>query len=66
MESSTFFAERGLNTGARVQEALNVSPRAAEFWYTERLRGEPAEGVNDLHVHPIEPRTVRFTVGKSL
>jgi hypothetical protein len=29
------------------------------YFYASRLPGEPAEGVDDLHFHPIEPRTVR-------
>ena len=31
-----------------------------DYLYASRLPGEPAEGVNDLHFHPVEPRTVRF------
>jgi len=30
------------------------------YYYASRLPGEPAEGVEDLHFHPLEPRTVRF------
>jgi len=30
------------------------------YYYTSRLPGEPAEGVNDLHSHPMESRTVRL------
>ena len=29
------------------------------YFYASRLTGEPAEGVEDLHFHPIEPRTAR-------
>jgi hypothetical protein len=29
------------------------------YWYTSRLPGEPAEGVDDYHFHPIEPRDLR-------
>ncbi len=29
------------------------------YFYAARLAGEPAEGVEDLHFHPLEPRTVR-------
>jgi hypothetical protein len=27
-----------------------------------RLPGEPADGVEDVHFHPMEPRTLRGTV----
>lgn len=29
------------------------------YYYASRLPGEPAEGVEDIHFHPVEPRTVR-------
>ncbi|WP_293676969.1 TonB-dependent receptor [uncultured Phenylobacterium sp.] len=29
------------------------------YFYASRLPGEPAEGVEDIHFHPIEPRQVR-------
>jgi outer membrane receptor protein involved in Fe transport len=34
-----------------------------DYYYPSRLPGEPAEGVEDIHFHPIEPRTVRVYVG---
>ena len=40
------------------------SANAAEFWYVDRLPGEPAEGVPDVHIHPLEPRALRATVAK--
>ncbi len=33
-----------------------------DYFYTSRLRGEREEGFDDFHVHPVEPRSVRFTV----
>jgi hypothetical protein len=32
------------------------------YFYALRLPGEPADGVEDRHVHPVEPRQVRATV----
>jgi hydrogenase/urease accessory protein HupE len=32
-----------------------------EYFYTSRLPGEPVGGVDDFHLHPAEPRTVRAT-----
>ncbi len=32
------------------------------YYYPSRLAGEPLEGVNDFHIHPAEPRTVRVSV----
>ncbi|MDP3871534.1 MAG: TonB-dependent receptor [Methyloversatilis sp.] len=33
-----------------------------EYFYTSRLRGEAAGGVDDRHFHPVEPRSLRFTL----
>ncbi len=43
-------------------EILNILNRANDdiaYYYTSRLPGEPAAGVNDVHLHPAEPRQVR-------
>jgi outer membrane receptor protein involved in Fe transport len=55
----------GWTGGLGLYNILDVHANAAEFWYIDRLPGEPAAGVADRHVHPLEPRTVRFTVSKS-
>jgi hypothetical protein len=44
---------------------LNRHASAAEFWYIDRLPGEPAAGTPDLHVHPLEPLAVRLTLSKT-
>ncbi|MCG3206345.1 MAG: hypothetical protein KCHDKBKB_03081 [Elusimicrobia bacterium] len=33
-----------------------------DYYYTSRLQGEPMEGIEDIHFHPVEPRTVRIYV----
>ena len=33
-----------------------------DYFYASRLRGEPAAGVEDIHFHPVEPRTLRATL----
>ena len=33
-----------------------------DYYYASRLKGEPAEGVNDIHFHPVEPRSVRLSL----
>lgn len=38
---------------------LNAEASDIDYFYTSRLRGEPADGVNDVHTHPAPPRTVR-------
>ena len=33
-----------------------------DYFYTSRLRGEPDAGVDDIHLHPAEPRQLRISV----
>ena len=40
---------------------LNRKASAIDYYYTSRLSGEPAAGVNDIHFHPIESRSFRVT-----
>jgi hypothetical protein len=43
-------------------ECLNLFDREdndIEYYYASRLQGEPAEGADDMHLHPTEPRTFR-------
>ncbi len=63
-------------TSARVSYALaknltlsldvfNLFDRKAsdiDYFYTSRLAGEPASGVDDVHFHPVEPRAGRVTL----
>jgi hypothetical protein len=31
-----------------------------DYFYGSRLQGEPNDGAEDLHYHPVEPRTARI------
>ena len=54
-----------INKDLRVElEGFNLANRKAsaiDYYYTSRLPGEPAAGVNDTHFHPIESRSFRIT-----
>ena len=46
-------------------DVFNLFDREAntiDYFYTSRLQGEPAAGVDDSHFHPVEPREFRLTV----
>ena len=67
--STTLASARiGYHIGRNVKVALdvfNLFDRKAgdiDYYYASRLQGEPAEGVNDIHFHPVEPRTARVSV----
>jgi hypothetical protein len=38
---------------------LNAEASDVDYFYASRLPGEPAGGVDDIHTHPVEPRSVR-------
>jgi outer membrane receptor protein involved in Fe transport len=44
---------------------FNQKSDAADYFYASRLPGEPAEGVEGLQVHPLEPRSARITLVKA-
>src|SRR6185369_12476996 len=57
---------RLLDSNTRLSlEVYNLFNRKAsdiDYYYASRLAGEPAGGVNDIHFHPVEPRTLRATL----
>jgi len=38
-----------------IYNVLNTKANSSAFYYTSRLRGEPADGVEGFQVHPLEP-----------
>jgi len=45
-----------------VFNVLNATHSDIDYFYTSRLRGEPAGGVEDVHFHPTLPRTARVSL----
>lgn len=41
---------------------LDAKDSDIDYFYTSRLRGEPAGGVDDIHFHPTLPRTARVSL----
>jgi hypothetical protein len=51
------------NHARLVLEVFNLFDAAVsdiDYFYTSRLPGEPADGVDDIHLHPALPRTARL------
>lgn len=44
--------------------AMNEKNDDIAYFYTSRLKGEPSPGIDDVHFHPAEPRTVRLSVSR--
>jgi hypothetical protein len=61
----SYTVDNGWKFGLGIYNILNVRADAAEYWYKDRLAGEPAGGVNDIHFHPLEPISFRVSVGRS-
>jgi len=57
---------RGWTLRVGVFNLLDSKDDAADYYYTSRLPGEPAAGVTGFQVHPLEPRSARFTIVKTL
>jgi len=55
----------GWSASVGIYNLLNTHAAAAAFWYVDRLPGEPANGVADVHEHPLEPLMARLTVTKT-
>jgi outer membrane receptor protein involved in Fe transport len=55
----------GLKFQVSVYNLLDTHADAMVYDYTARLPGEPASGIDGLQVHPLEPRSARFTITKS-
>jgi hypothetical protein len=52
----------GVMLQATVLNLLNDRADDIQYYYASRLQGEPAEGSNDVHFHPVEPRQLRLSL----
>jgi hypothetical protein len=50
-----------LRLGGEVLNLLDTAAPDISYYYPSRLAGEPADGVNDTHIHPVEPRQLRLS-----
>jgi outer membrane receptor protein involved in Fe transport len=54
----------GWKIGLGIYNITNKKANAMEYWYVDRLPGEPPTGMADVHVHPLEPISARLTLSK--
>ena len=50
------------NIGVSVFNVFNSRVSEIDYFYTSRLHGEPLSGVNDVHTHAADPRSVRVSI----
>lgn len=53
---------RRLKISGQINNLLDSKDHDIDYFYTSRLQGEPAQGVDDIHFHPIEPINGRVTL----
>ena len=53
---------RNVRVALDVFNLFNRQGSDIDYYYASRLKGEPAGGVNDIHFHPVEPRSVRLSL----
>jgi hypothetical protein len=70
--TTLLYADLGYNLTPSMAVTLNVfnlldeQSSDIDYFYTSRLPGEPAAGVDDVHTHPSEPREVRVSLTMTL
>ena len=52
---------KNLKVALDVFNLFNRKGSDIDYFYASRLKGEAAQGVEDIHFHPVEPRSVRVT-----
>lgn len=53
---------KGVSLAVEVFNVLDRADSDIAYYYASRLPGEPAEGVEDIHFHPMEPRSWRLSM----
>ena len=53
---------RSLRLAVDVFNVLDARHSDVDYFYASRLPGEPAEGIEDVHLHPTLPRTARVSL----
>lgn len=51
-----------INVSLEVLNLTDSKDNDIEYFYSSRLVNEPVEGIDDVHLHPFEPRNIRLTV----
>jgi outer membrane receptor protein involved in Fe transport len=56
------YRRNSMDFRVEVLNLLDAEDQDIAYFYTSRLAGEPAGGLDDVHLHPMEPRTVRASI----
>jgi hypothetical protein len=53
---------QGFRLKVSLLNVFNARDSDIQYYYASRLPGEPVDGVEDVHFHPVEPRQVRASI----
>ena len=53
---------KALRLNVQVYNLLDAEVSDIDYYFASRLQGEPLAGVEDFHVHPAVPRTLRVSL----
>ena len=53
---------KSLRLNLQVYNLLDAKVSDIDYYFASRLPGEPVGGVEDIHVHPTVPRTLRLSM----
>jgi hypothetical protein len=53
---------KGLRANLEIFNLLDAKVSDIDYYFASRLPGEPLEGIEDVHVHPAVPRTLRLSL----
>ncbi|MFQ6370472.1 TonB-dependent receptor [Shewanella sp. YIC-542] len=56
------YGYRDWDVKAEILNLFDSNEHDIDYWYASRLPGEAADGVEDLHYHPVEPRMLRLSI----
>ena len=56
-----YYATGPLKLSVDVLNLFDAQDADISYFYASRLPGEPSDGVEDRHIHPVEPRQIRVT-----
>jgi len=51
-----------VRVGLDVLNLFDAKDPDISYWYASRLPGEPVDGVEDRHIHPVEPQQIRLSI----
>lgn len=61
VNAGLYWQPGALRVGVELLNLFDARDADISYFYASRLPGEPADGVEDRHIHPVEPQQVRVT-----